>query len=568
MSLTTKFGQLVNGSMSTANKITLLRSMNVNYARINAIELNRPFNGTTYNTYRAAGINVLLNFNWDRIVGGVPVPFPTDMTDYGTKLADKIDALSYTPELIVLENEEINPNYHSWGSMSEYADMLATAKPIIHSRSLKFTNGGVYGTGYHMLVFRYLNDNYDLSTADAYADNTMTSGQRNAAFIPNSNPSLEQLATNVFTVLIAVRDNCDYLNIHPYEDFDKDDDLTARGAKTTITPNVLRYMQEYGYWATAVPVITNETGIRDNVQPSLVTAMLQEYEDLGFEYCIWFNGEGSEGAKSLNQQVSPYSLLPNGEAYRDFMLGGGVVGGALTFEEFRTEVLNRSKRIEVCDVYQAALNSTTYEALLLSSCGLYEWLYRTGIVDDAILGNIDEAVLNSYGIYMTGTFTLDNPIVADYDGCHSDYIELESAPDEVQKLYFLKESVLNTLELHDSGNCELTAMGNSSITAYLSGNSKLVLKVLDEATATIILFGNSILCVESSGGTVTSVVAQDNSVVIAKTDKFSNFGYFGYYNSYLNIKTFGNSQAECILSDSATMDKETNFQSTINVTLS
>lgn len=318
----TKYGALINGSMTTAQKIGILNDLGVEYVR-NAITLS-DYDGSQhgpYDKYNTAGKKILLNLNWDTPAGG-PVPFPTDMTAYATQINAVLDDLPADPEVIVIENEELNSSYHDTplSNIDKYVTMLETATAIAHSRGLKICNGGIAGVGLDILVWRYLNSTYDLATADHYADGTMTTGQRNAAATPGSNPGLDAAADVTQAVLDGVISaNCDYVNIHAYEVFDQS--VVDPSVVTTISPDVIRYQQEYLIAYTGKPVITNETGQRGNEQPALVEAMLLNYWVLGFDYVIWFSGDSEDGADAhaLNDQTTPFALRPNGEAFRDLI---------------------------------------------------------------------------------------------------------------------------------------------------------------------------------------------------------------------------------------------------------
>ena len=79
-----------------------------------------------------------------------PVPFPTDLEAYSKTFTSILD--KYKPELVVVENEEDNPFYHS-GSADDYINELKTAITICHSKGLKVTNGGLTVREVMLLAF-------------------------------------------------------------------------------------------------------------------------------------------------------------------------------------------------------------------------------------------------------------------------------------------------------------------------------------------------------------------------------------------------------------------------------
>jgi hypothetical protein len=74
-----------------------------------------------------------------------------DMDNYKSTLSAILD--KYQPTLIAIENEEININYHS-GSINKYLNELSTAIPIVHSKGLKITNGGITERPLNVLVWK------------------------------------------------------------------------------------------------------------------------------------------------------------------------------------------------------------------------------------------------------------------------------------------------------------------------------------------------------------------------------------------------------------------------------
>ena len=103
----------------------IAQALGVKYirARIDMQDWNGSNN--LYDAYSTAGLKVLLNINY-----GVPrnamgehaaIPFPTDMTAYSKTVNSILD--KYKPEVVVVENEEDNPFYHS-GSADDYINEL------------------------------------------------------------------------------------------------------------------------------------------------------------------------------------------------------------------------------------------------------------------------------------------------------------------------------------------------------------------------------------------------------------------------------------------------------------
>lgn len=314
---TTKIGAhiVLSPGASIDDEIAVLKSLGATYTRVNVGTSNWPTMSKVYDRYVQSGIKVLLNVAWQSSTTGNA--FPTDMELYASKLTAILDTLASKPELIVIENEEINKAFHS-GPMSDYITELKTASPIVHSYGLKVTNGGVYGQGLDTMVYRYLKEKYGQTFAETNFGNYvfLPVGLR-AANNPGSAPVVESNIANIQLVLDAAP-YLDYINIHHYE---VDNPNVDEASATTATPNVLKYTKEYIETTTGKPIMSNETSVRNNTQPALVTALLQDYVDNNFPYAIWWdNIDGNKyGGIPLNDGKTPFALRSTGQAFKDFI---------------------------------------------------------------------------------------------------------------------------------------------------------------------------------------------------------------------------------------------------------
>lgn len=310
----TKFGCLANGNFTVDKRTAVALSLNAPYVR-NTISMD-TWTGSSgpYDNYVNAGLKVVLNVTSTQQTGR-PVAFPKDMNGY----RNSFNAITntYEPEVIVVENEEINKNYHS-GPVTDYIQMLQVALDVCHSKGIKVTNGGIYGTQLEILTYRYLVTKGQ-SRADSFANGCMSPYQVNAAKTPNSNAKLEADVRQLDT-LLNFYSNLDYINIHPYEALDPDLTTVAmRASVTSATPVVIADMQEYLIQRTGKTVMTNETGQRDNTSAALVTSMLNLYDKLDFPYAIWYSGiPGDKAGAAGLFNYNTGSLDPNGTAFAAF----------------------------------------------------------------------------------------------------------------------------------------------------------------------------------------------------------------------------------------------------------
>lgn len=305
----TNYGCLINGNFSPDGRAEQAQKLNVGYVRDAIIMDGWKGKSNNYDAYTNHGIKVVLNINYKQS-GGTPLAFPTNMTTYKQKFQDIIN--TYQPPVVVVENEEINKNYHK-GPITNYIAMLKVAINVCHAKNIKVTNGGIYGSALEISTYRYLQTKSQ-KRADSFGNNCMEQFQIKAAQNPGSNQNLEEGVRQLDTLLNFYK-NLDYVNVHLYEPFNPNISNTQK--VTTATPVVIPDIQEFLKWRTGRPTITNETGQRDNTSPDLVTSMLQEYDQLKFPYMIWYSGEGGRGAEPL-YDINTGALYANGKAFSNY----------------------------------------------------------------------------------------------------------------------------------------------------------------------------------------------------------------------------------------------------------
>jgi hypothetical protein len=267
-----------------------------------------------YNTYTANGLiphPVLTMFpssNPD------PNPWVTS-GDFAALEATVDDMLSvYQPVVLFIDNEELNTNYHS-GSVAQYIAMCEVIQEVCKRHGVLMANGG-YGDGFgtNCYAFRWIKEHYDSATARAFADEAgFTTGQYNAANNPNSNPVLETRFKRVDSVMSS--DIFDCMNVHGYTP-------SVGNASTTVGDyTVWRYVKEA--FTNGNPnkrriMVCNETGQEDdNVQPALVTSILDIFWRLRYYVIDWWSGTGDAlNATPLTNDAGV--IQPNGEAFRDW----------------------------------------------------------------------------------------------------------------------------------------------------------------------------------------------------------------------------------------------------------
>lgn len=314
----TKYGiEIEISAMSTSDRVAMINTMGALYYRDGMTVYDWPHGFAAYTSAINNGTKVLLNLKWKPQTGAPAFPIGADLTSYISKATNILDTIP-APELVVIENEEINTSFHS-GPMSDYVAMLQFMEPVVHSRGLKMSNGGVYGQGLDTLVYRWTKTNYGLSAADGYAAVTMTQFQRNSA-LNGGNAGFEDDAAKVQTVLNGCALYCDYVNVHYYEV--KNPNSTNPSLHIEATKGALLRIREFILATTGKPVLTNEINTRDsNTEPLLMRSFLQEVRDNGFSYCLYVLSEDGNafGGVPVCNSTSPFALRSNGEELQDYI---------------------------------------------------------------------------------------------------------------------------------------------------------------------------------------------------------------------------------------------------------
>lgn len=313
-----KYGSLKgSGTLSSTGKSDVVASLGCKYIRTKIVVLNDISSGLG----GWSGSSAIYEYNDGLHLGQIVVlgaypsgsvqPFVTSSNialykSTITAILNKYPKINF----VVVDNEEITAAYHS-GPLSDYGAMLQAVYEVCHPRNIKVADGGIYGAGLNILVYRWLVIKYGQSTADTFGSNVMSGGQILAAKTPNSNAGLEALATQITTIL-SYSQYFDYINIHTYE-------APSSTGTTTITPNMIRFQKEYLEDTIKKPVITNETGQRNNSQPLLVTNMMNEFYRLKLAVVQWWDGTGTSGATPLTDDNTG-AILSNGAAFKTFII--------------------------------------------------------------------------------------------------------------------------------------------------------------------------------------------------------------------------------------------------------
>jgi hypothetical protein len=341
------YGLLINKSSGTnlerADQVNLAHDLGVQYVRL-SIESGNWYNDikrkdflAIYSGYTAAipSIEILLNINWRNEAEG-PVAYPGASTEYKDFVKDVIDTFtsgSYVaPAVIVVENEENNPNFHVINTLrdiSNYTAQLRYVAQVCKQKGIKVANGGFTTLGMNLLVWDYYKN----------VENDSIRAERFLRKMLPPEVTLDMTSKKVQTKIQIVKSlinnyallEIDYFNFHWYEPVQAlfwTDTILPKNIDTNhISPDVLEAVLQYVRLKSPVAgrtVITNETGqITSSPEiPKELTCAMQ-----GLPVVCWYSGDGNfDDAKRKYQayalhnveKTTPYfTLRPNGLAFKE-----------------------------------------------------------------------------------------------------------------------------------------------------------------------------------------------------------------------------------------------------------
>lgn len=317
------FGALIdktdNAPVTIDKKIQVAKALGLKYIRLRTDISTYSGYINHYDEFTRAGFKIILNINYavprNALGEKKPIPFPTDLDAYAKTFTSILD--KYKPELVVVENEEDNPGYHS-GSPEDYINELKTAISICHSKGIKVTNGGLTVREVTLLAFDDLYQSGKKQEALDFAGRVFPKQYLAKIDRYQNFPAVKRALTFGRPVIAAYKNlDIDYINFHWYEP------VAARGKlnngaldREHVDPMIFTAVVNYLSRKTGKPVITNEFGVL-NTSPSLITDLMQKVMDAKMEYAIFYSADGTGGAKAL--QNNDGSLREIGNAVKDFI---------------------------------------------------------------------------------------------------------------------------------------------------------------------------------------------------------------------------------------------------------
>lgn len=259
-----------------------------------------------------SGYNLGMIIKWGNSSNSNPVAFPTDMTDYGAKLALALSHMNVDSVTVTHIEDEETTNNHT-GSMAQYLTECATAAPIIHAWGGKLTNGGIHPIGIGLLMYDDYIARGKPDSALLLKNRTFSNQMGNYVNNPASNPTLALYKRRVDTLLRGyAATGIDYVNMHWKEPFN------GIGDGTHMIPGGYTEYFDFIKRITGLPVMCNEVGFNtDEGSPTALVEMMNEFTANHLVHILWFDDdEEGPGQGLMHNGV----LTANGIAYRNWLL--------------------------------------------------------------------------------------------------------------------------------------------------------------------------------------------------------------------------------------------------------
>lgn len=190
----------------------------------------------------------------------------------------------------------------------------------------------------------------------------------------------------------------------------------------------------------------------------------------------------------------------------------------MPFPATKALLIARTKRVEICDTLHEVQNAITEDEMIKFGLPLAVYAYRSGIVDDALLGaEFTEAILNTNGVYTVGVFILTD------------------TNNNIDDFYIMKTADV-TLTLTGNAKCKVQVMGAANLTLITNDTSYCTVKAYGNATLHITINDDSMVELETCENTISEITQNDNSILQVNSHDSSVVTQVGNANSFGNAK--------------------------------
>jgi hypothetical protein len=188
------------------------------------------------------------------------------------------------------------------------------------------------------------------------------------------------------------------------------------------------------------------------------------------------------------------------------------------FDITKYDLLANARQYGVCEGYHELMRATDYQMLIDAAIPLLVYGYRSGILTDAILAGVDEALLNENGIYTTNA-VITNPLT---------------------EIFVLKNAVVG-ITVDNGERHNVNVMGTGIATIIISGNSFCTIKTYQQGFADVTLNDTSAACIETMQSSIANVVANNDATGDIASNGDSQLNLTFNDTSYALVQGFGQS---------------------------
>ena len=198
----------------------------------------------------------------------------------------------------------------------------------------------------------------------------------------------------------------------------------------------------------------------------------------------------------------------------------------MTFTEVKNLILSRVNRREFCDMYAEVNATTNYEGLIWTALSLFQWAWKTGIVDTGILDEIPDADLIAQGIYYNKTGVLTPAPTKPYTYKEKFEIWVIGGNPDITVNDLIKINCYSTQAIITSGSnayveivsydspTAITSKDNSIINASIRNNNAEValINIQDNSKMFIEILTLTVIQLDRNSNGIGILNAYDNSV--------------------------------------------------------
>lgn len=296
------FGVMPAGSPDL--KIQIADSLHAVYIRPADINTQRWQFCPDCNSALTAGIKLIITVR-NGGGGGIPSYPPDDLEAYKVIISSII--ARYSPEILVVENEENDRIYFYSGTPQQYLQQLAAACLAAHQANIPCTNGGLVSKLVILMVANSFNEAGQTDRALDYLRRSLPPEDYQQFIIAGgfqSQQIQEKIRVGVELAAGYRSAGADYINFHWYT------------SDPAALPDAVQFLEQIS----GLPALTNEVGQQSNEDPDQVTGIMAQIFSLDFPYAVWFSQDIDFAGNARALTDLDGTLRPNGIAFRQFII--------------------------------------------------------------------------------------------------------------------------------------------------------------------------------------------------------------------------------------------------------